>query len=87
MTTIRAKFKVYSHTTQLAWNQPAGQSDKLCGTIKLQPVTGNSEENRRFYEATPGGSIELTTVNHDALKALPIGAEVYVDFTPVAPKE
>lgn len=80
MTTIRAKFKVISHTTQQTWNNP----EKLCGSIKLMPVSSGSDENRRFYEATPGGSIDLMTVNHEALKALPIGAEVYVDFT-VAP--
>jgi hypothetical protein len=85
-TTMRAKFKVHSHTTTLGWNPHTSKNDVPIGTIKLSPVTGGSEENKRFYEATPGGTIELSTVNKASLDALPLGAEVYVDFTPVEPK-
>ena len=78
--TVRAKFAVQSITTTKAWNSPG-----LMGTVRLSPVTSGSEENKKFYEATPGGVIELGTVNEEALKQFVIGDEFYVDFTP-APK-
>lgn len=78
--TVRAKFVVNSITMSKAWNGP-----RLMGTVKLLPVTSGSDENKSFYEATPGGSIELGTVNEDVLKQFSIGDEFYVDFTP-APK-
>jgi len=55
------------------------------GTVKLSPVTDGSAENKAFYEATPGGIIELGTVNEEALKQFNIGDEFYIDFTPAAP--
>lgn len=79
--TIRAKFKVQSITMQAHWQRDKG----LIGTVKLQPVSGDSDENKAFYAATPGGSIDLSTINEDALKQFEIGREFYVDFIP-APK-
>lgn len=75
--TVRAKFKVQAILTSAKWNG-AG----TMGTVKLTPVTGGSPENVKFYEATPGGQIELGTVSEDALKQFVIGQEFYVDFTP-----
>lgn len=70
---VQLKFQVTSQTQHKAWNGPG-----LLGSVKLNPVTGGSDENKSFYEATPGGSIEFSTINEAALKALPVGAEVYV---------
>lgn len=75
--TVRAKFKVQSITTSARWNGPG-----LMGTVKLQPVTSGSDENKKFYETTPSGEIALGTINEEALAQFPIGAEIYVDFTP-----
>ncbi|MDN8617853.1 hypothetical protein [Variovorax ginsengisoli] len=74
---VRAKFKVVSITTSARWNGPG-----TMGTVKLQPVTSGSEENKKFYEATPSGEITLGTINQDALAQFEIGKEFYVDFTP-----
>lgn len=74
---VRAKFTVQEIRTHKAWNGPG-----LMGTVRLIPVTGGSEENASFYAATPGGSIELGTVNEAALKVFNVGDEFYVDFTP-----
>jgi len=51
------------------------------GEIKLQPVYGESEENKKFFEATPGGSINLSIVNEAASSQFEVGKEYYVDFT------
>lgn len=79
--TARAKFRVTRHSTTLGWNNETSKNDRVVGTIELHPVTGGSDENKRFYEATPGGRIELSTVNKAVLDELQLGAEVYVDFT------
>lgn len=76
--TVRAKFKVISITTQAHWQKDKGH----IGTVKLQPVTGDSPENAQFYAATPSGQIELGTINKEALAQFEIGREFYVDFTP-----
>lgn len=79
--TVRAKFKVDSITTRAHWQRDKGN----IGVVKLVPVMGDSEENKRFYDASPSGSIELGTINAQALAQFEIGQEFYVDFTP-APK-
>lgn len=50
-------------------------------TVTLNPVTGNSPENQRFYSYTPAGSIVLTTVNKRAAENFVPGGELYVTFT------
>lgn len=50
--------------------------------VTLSPVTSGSEENKAFYKWTPGGSIQLETVNTEAAKQFEPGVEFYVDFTP-----
>jgi hypothetical protein len=58
-------------------------------SVKFVPVTGGSEENKRFYAATPSGQIEFT-VSAEAAKSLnldtaALGTEFYVDIAPAAP--
>ena len=77
---VLLKFKVTQQSQQAAWNGPG-----LIGSVKLNPVTNGSDENKKFFEATPGGQIEFSTVNEAALKALPIGAEVYVTLEVATP--
>ena len=74
---MRAKFKVISITRQANWNNQGEMQ-----TIKLQPVTTGSEENRAFYTATPSGEIHLSVVPVEVGKQFDIGKEYYVDFTP-----
>lgn len=83
---VRAKFKVESYETHLDH-----QSKDELRNIKLTPVTGSSEENKKFFRWTPFGKIEIGTLNPEAWKQFPLGAEVYVDFnlvedTDVRPK-
>jgi hypothetical protein len=76
--TVRAKFKVQRIERSKGWGNIAEVQ-----TIVLMPVTGDSEENKKFYAATPGGEIKLSTVNAEAAKAFDLDGEFYVDFTPV----
>lgn len=77
--TVRAKFVVNSITISKHWEKDKGN----ISTIKLSPVTGGSEENKQFYAATPSGTIELGTLNQQATDQFELGAEYYVDFSPV----
>lgn len=79
--TVRAKFRVNNVTPY------SDQNGKITGTrIVMAPVYDSdpSSENGKFYSATPWGEITLGTVNQAAASQLVPGAEVYVDFTPVA---
>ena len=49
--------------------------------FKLNPVTTGSEENKQFFQYTPGGHIELNVVNENV--SFEVGKEYYVDFTKV----
>lgn len=57
-------------------------------TVKFVPVTSGSEENKRFYAATPSGSVEFTVSQVASeslgLDAAKLGHEFYVDITPAA---
>jgi len=64
---VRAKFKVMNVTEK---------------EVTLLPVTYGSEENKKFFELTPYGSIQMGTINPDAIKQFEVGKEFYVDFTP-----
>lgn len=75
--TVRAKFKINNVST---YGDGAARID-------MAPVYDSNpeSENAKFYNATPWGQITLGTVNKAAAEALPLGAEVYVDFTVVQP--
>lgn len=66
---VRAKF-------YCSWRSEDGK------VIHLGPVVTGSRENEHFYDLTPGGSIELFTINPEAAKQFELGKEYYVDFSP-----
>jgi len=74
---VRAKFVVNSITRTKHWDKSKGEIQ----TIKLSPVTSGSDENKAFFEATPGGNIELGAVNEEAAKQFELGKSYYVDFS------
>lgn len=71
MAGVRAKFRVD--------NRREFASGK--GGVELFPVSSGSEENKQFYSWTPGGRIELVTINPDVVQFFEPGKEYYVDFT------
>lgn len=72
---VRAKFVVENI-------EDAGEGLK---TLSLRAVYGGVEgnENTEFWRYTPAGFIQLSTINPAASSQFVLGAEVYVDFTPV----
>jgi hypothetical protein len=75
MSTVRAKFVCRSVSKSKHWDG----TNRFLFTASLQPVTGGTDENKSFFEATPQGSIELGAFLPDAFEP---GKEYYVDFTP-----
>ncbi len=69
---VRAKFVVHTKVDN-------GEGE---ASIKLYPVSSGSQENKDFYKWTPGGVIELGTINAKAAAEFEEGKEFYVDFTP-----
>lgn len=54
--------------------------------LKFYPVSSGSEENKRFWAATPGGEFHFNTINRAVAEAFEFGKEYFVDFT-LAPSE
>ncbi len=86
--TVRAKFKVDSYETQLIrrTKTPGDYGNMVTEesrTVKLSVVGTGSKENDLFWSYTPSGSISLSMVTPRAWEQFKLGAEVYVDFTPV----
>ena len=50
-------------------------------SVHFSPVYSGSDENKEFFQATPGGQIAFYTVNQSALDQFEQGKEYYVDFT------
>lgn len=77
---VRAKFKV-TKVERVDWGEKYGE----LAVIELFPVGGaaggESEENKAFYAATPGGFINLGVVNAAAAEQFELGTEYYIDFT------
>ncbi len=51
----------------------------------MSPVYGNGDpnhENTKFWQASPGGRLELSVVNAAAVERFEVGKEYYLDFTP-----
>jgi len=72
---ILAKFKVNGVTKRVGWGTNPWIYD-----VKMNPVTSNSEENKKFFTATPSGEITLSTINEEVAKEMEPGIEFYVTF-------
>lgn len=84
---VRAKFRVGQiKDVQLTHHyKPDGSfvnEPITAKSISMYIVSDGSPENRSFFASTPGGTVELTTVNPKAAEQFIEGKEYYADFTP-----
>jgi hypothetical protein len=74
---VRAKFKCHTITEREGLERGQARPRR-----QAHPRHSGSDENKQFYAATPGGSVEIACANAEAAAQFVIGREYYVDFTP-----
>jgi hypothetical protein len=74
----RAKFTVQRIERSLHWQREKGEVQ----TVVMTPVSDNSPENKKFFEATPSGELKIGLLNAEAAKLFELGKSYYVDFSP-----
>lgn len=74
---IRAKFKVTQTNRGPSWQGGASL------TVHMSPVYSQDpgHENKKFWDATPSGKIEMTVADERVFEMFKLGHEYYVDFT------
>jgi len=83
---VRAKFILTEWKNHMGSRPINGKWEKCIMTsLVFEPVAGDTEENKKFWAASPFGKIELGIVNPEAVEELEILKEYYVDFT-LAPR-
>lgn len=86
MPKVRAKFRLNSYTAELHGRnaEDGSRTSVEKRTLNFTPVysSNGNDENKRFWDATPSGSLQLGTVNPDAWSQFEVGKEYYLDFTP-----
>ncbi len=81
---VIAKFRLVAAKTQLQSFWENGKTvDKKVVTLEFNPVYSQdpAHENRKFWDATPSGRIELGVVNQKAVDQFELGKEYYVQFS------
>ncbi len=82
--TVRAKFYCDRiDKTESAYRQGNEYVKQEARTFHLRPVYSDdpNSENKKFWNATPGGELTLQAVNRDVWDKFEIGKEYYLDIT------
>lgn len=90
--TVRAKFRLnfvkhYNQVVTRLKEDEEGNPRHVDETVEacdlnFMAVYNGSPENKKFWEATPAGSLTLSTVNRAAWEQFEEGKEYYLDITP-----
>jgi len=81
---VRAKFRLIAQKNSESSIFKDGKwIPGVVTSLEFIPVMASDKdpENRKFWEATPSGKIELNIVNPEAVKEFELLKEYYVDFT------
>lgn len=78
MEIVRAKFYVDSVTTHAPYKGKQGGTVRLCPVYSPDP----NSENKKFWDATPSGLIEMTVMDLTVLAGFTPGQKFYVEFLP-----
>lgn len=73
MMATRCKFCCQSKREYQHWNT----NKPNLYEYEFMPVTGGSEENKQFFEATPTGSLKVSTVRDGSFE---VGKSYYIDM-------
>jgi len=73
MSQTRAKFRCHEVAKRTGWN-----GIEFLYAAKFTVVSGDNEENKKFFASTPSGTIDISTVREDHFK---VGKNYYVDFS------
>jgi hypothetical protein len=74
---IRCKFVCSEAGKRQGWDK----EHPILHHATLIPVSNGSDENRKFFKATPSGKFEVSSIIPDAFE---VGKEYYIDISPVA---
>jgi len=72
---VRAKFVCTEVTKRKGWDKV----NPFVYDAEFTIVHGDSEENKKFFAATPCGNLKLTTLSMDTFE---VGNEYYLDIIP-----
>lgn len=79
MQKIRTKFDCTGVTKSIHWQRNEDGTNRFHYSASFNVVHQGSEENKKFYAATPTGSINVSTYAEDVFEP---GKSYYVEFTP-----
>lgn len=71
---VRCKFTCTEVTKQVGWS-----GHPFLWAARFNVVTDGSEENRKFFAATPCGQLSVSTVTSDMFE---VGQDYYLDLSP-----
>lgn len=74
----RCKFSCVSVTKQKSWEREPQPGREFHYAAKFTAVTSGSEENDRFFAATPSGTLEISTFVQDVFEP---GKDYYLDLS------
>ncbi len=77
--TIRCKFRCEKTETYAGYGKDENGQPKQLYNAVLVAVSDGSEENKRFWQYTPSGRLEVGSVNVLPWK---VGGEYYIDIVP-----
>lgn len=73
----RCKFVCANVKKMKHWNQPTDGSIRFLYEAEFSGVTGGSEENKKFYEATPSSNLKIGIYKEDVFEP---GKEYFIDI-------
>jgi hypothetical protein len=72
MSKVRCKFRCIQKIEQIGWGE-----HPILWSYEFQAVTQNSEENKKFWAATPAGKLSVTSISAELFQ---VGQEYYMDL-------
>lgn len=76
---VRCMFVCQGVNKKLHWDRSKG-NNKFIWEAEFTAISGQDEESKKFFEATPYGTLKVGTFNTDLFEP---GKSYYVDLIPV----